>query len=253
MRLPLTIAFVCVATLAACAKGDKDFTPKTDEEKELYTLGVLISRNVESFDFTDKEIEIVKAGVDHGARGRAKLEQDEMEKLVPKLQEMQTKRIEAAGIRAKDEGVAYLAKAEKETGAVKLPSGVIVKVTKEGTGAQPVATDTVKVHYTGKLTSGKDFDSSREKRPDGSGGEPVEFPLAGVIPCWGEGVQQLKVGSQAQLVCPSEQAYGAEGRPPQIPGNSVLVFDVELLEIVKAEPAPAAGGAAPAGAAPKAN
>jgi FKBP-type peptidyl-prolyl cis-trans isomerase FkpA len=247
MRFPLPIAFVCVATLAACTQGSKDFTPKTDEEKELYTLGVLISRNVESFDFTDKEIEIVKAGVDHGARGRAKLEQEEMEKLVPKLQEMQTKRMEAAGTRAKDEGVAYLAKAEKESGAVKLPSGVIVKITKEGTGAQPVATDSVKVHYEGKLTNGKVFDSSIKRN------EPAEFPLAGVIPCWGEGVQQLKVGSKAQLVCPSEQAYGAEGRPPQIPGNSTLVFDVELLEILKADPAPAPGAAAPAGTAPKAN
>ncbi len=73
MRLPLAVAFVTIATLTACAKSDKDFTPKTDEEKELYTLGVLVSRQVETFEFTDKEIAIVKAGVDHGARGRAKL------------------------------------------------------------------------------------------------------------------------------------------------------------------------------------
>jgi FKBP-type peptidyl-prolyl cis-trans isomerase FkpA len=247
MRFSPAIAFICVATLAACTQGAKDFTPKTDEEKELYTLGVLISRNVESFDFTDKEIEIVKAGVDHGARGRAKLEQEEMEKLVPKLQEMQTKRLEAAATRAKDEGVAYLAKAEKEQGAVKLPNGVIVKVTKEGDGAQPVATDSVKVHYEGKLTNGKVFDSSIKRN------EPAEFPLAGVIPCWGEGVQKLKVGSKAQLICPADQAYGAEGRPPQIPGNSTLVFDVELLEILKPEAAPAPDATAPAGTAPKAN
>lgn len=244
MRFPIALAFVTVATLAACAKDTSDFTPKTDEEKEFYTLGVLISRNVESFNFTDEEMAIVKAGVDHGARGKPKLEPEEMEKLIPKLQELQGKRVEAAGEKAKEEGTAYLAKAEKEQGATKLPSGVIVKITTEGAGAQPVAADTVKVHYEGKLTGGKVFDSSIKR------GEPVEFPLAGVIPCWSEGVQQMKVGSKAQLTCPSDLAYGAQGNPPTIPGNSVLVFDVELIEIVKADAA-AEGGAAPAEA-PKA-
>jgi FKBP-type peptidyl-prolyl cis-trans isomerase len=239
MRFPIAVAFVSVAVLAGCAQDAKNFTPKTDEEKELYTLGVLISRNVESFNFTDEEMAIVKAGVDHGARGKAKLEQEEMEKLVPKLQEMQNKRVEAAGVKAKEDGTAFLAKAEKEQGATKLPSGVIVKVTQEGTGAQPAASDTVKVHYEGKLTGGKVFDSSIKR------GEPVEFPLAGVIPCWSEGVQQLKVGSKAQLTCPSDLAYGEQGNPPVIPGNSVLVFDVELLEIMKPDAA-AAGAEAPA-------
>jgi FKBP-type peptidyl-prolyl cis-trans isomerase len=251
MRFPIAVAFVTVATLAACAQDTKNFTPKTDEEKQFYTLGVLISRNVESFNFTDEELKMVKAGVGDGAIGKPKLEPEEMEKLIPQLQELQGKRVEAAGDKAKEEGTAYLAKAEKEQGATKLPSGIIVKITKEGAGAQPVASDTVKVHYTGKLLNGKKFDSSKDKRPDGSGGDPVEFPLAGVIPCWSEGVQQLKVGSQAQLTCPSDLAYGPQGNPPVIPGNSVLVFDVELLEIVKAD-APAAAGAAPAGA-PKAN
>jgi FKBP-type peptidyl-prolyl cis-trans isomerase FkpA len=244
MRFPIAVAFVTVATLAACAQDSKNFTPKTDEEKEFYTLGVLMSRQAESFALTDKEIAIFKAGVDHGVRGQAKLEPEEMEKLIPKLQELQGKRVEAAGEKAKEDGTAYLAKAEKEQGATKLPSGVIVKITKEGTGAQPVAADTVKVHYEGKLTGGKVFDSSIKR------GEPVEFPLAGVIPCWSEGVQQIKVGGKAQLTCPSDLAYGPQGNPPTIPGNSVLVFDVELLEIMKAE-APPAVGAAPAEA-PKA-
>jgi FKBP-type peptidyl-prolyl cis-trans isomerase FkpA len=241
MRFPIAVAFVTVATLAACAQDSKNFTPKTDEEKELYTLGVLISSQVESFDFTDKEIAIVKAGVDQGSRGRSKLEQEEMEKLVPKLQELQGKRIEAAAAKAKEDGTAYLAKAEKEQGAIKLPSGVIVKITTEGTGAQPVASDTVKVNYAGKLITGKEFDSSAKH------GGPAEFPLGGVVPCWGEGFAQVKVGGKATITCPSDLAYGPQGRPQGgIPGNSVLIFDVELLEIVKAEAAPAAGGAMPA-------
>jgi len=93
------------------------------------------------------------------------------------------------------------------------------------------------VNYEGKLINGKVFDSSKKKKPDGSAGEPIVFPLSGVIPCWSEGVQKLKIGAQAQLTCPSDTAYGPQGHPPEIPGNSTLIFDVELLEIVKAEPA----------------
>jgi FKBP-type peptidyl-prolyl cis-trans isomerase len=246
MRFPVTIAFATAAVLAACAPNAKDFTPKTDDEKALYSLGVLLSENVQSFEFTDQEIAVVKAGLDHGARGNAKIEREEIEKLVPKLQELQTKRVEAASAKAKTDGEAHLAKAATEKGVTKLANGVLLKITQEGTGALPVAADTVKVHYEGKLLSGKVFDSSKKR------GEPITFPLAGVVPCWTEGMQQIKVGSKAQLTCPSDQAYGAQGRPPVIPGNSVLVFDVELIEIVKEDPAAAAAAAAagaPAGAA----
>lgn len=242
MRFPVAIVLASAVALAACAPSAKDFTPKTDDEKALYSLGVLLSENIQTFEFTDQEIAVVKAGLDHGSRGNAKIEREEIEKLVPKLQELQQKRVAAAGEKAKTDGVAYLAKAAGEAGAVKLPSGVILKITKEGTGALPAAADTVKVHYEGKLLNGKVFDSSIKR------GEPVTFPLAGVVPCWTEGMQQIKVGAKAQLTCPSDQAYGEQGRPPAIPGNSVLVFDVELIEIVKEDPAAAAAAAA-AGAA----
>ena len=114
-------------------------------------------------------------------------------------------------------------------------SGMLVKQTKEGSGAQPAATDQVKVHYEGRLIDGKVFDSSIAR------GEPATFPLNGVIPCWTEGVQTMKVGGKAQFICPANLAYGAQGSPPTIPPQSTLVFDVELLDIVKpaAPPAPA--------------
>jgi FKBP-type peptidyl-prolyl cis-trans isomerase FkpA len=94
------------------------------------------------------------------------------------------------------------------------------------------------VHYEGKLVDGTVFDSSLRR------GEPATFPLNGVIPCWTEGVQQIKVGGKARLVCPPETAYGERGSPPRIPGGSTLVFEVELLDIAK--PPPAAAPAAPA-------
>ncbi|HEY5995719.1 MAG TPA: FKBP-type peptidyl-prolyl cis-trans isomerase, partial [Candidatus Deferrimicrobiaceae bacterium] len=112
-------------------------------------------------------------------------------------------------------------------GAVKTASGAVVIPVKQGKGKSPTAANTVKVHYTGKLTNGKVFDSSVER------GAPAEFPLGGVIPCWTEGLQKMKVGGKAKLVCPPDTAYGAAGSPPVIPPNSVLTFEVELISIVR--------------------
>ena len=109
----------------------------------------------------------------------------------------------------------------------KTASGALVKEMKAGTGEQPKATDTVKVHYHGTLTDGTVFDSSVQR------GQPATFPLNGVVKCWTEGLQQMKVGGKAKLVCPSDTAYGDQGRPPQIKPGATLVFEVELLEIVK--------------------
>ncbi|CAN5540102.1 hypothetical protein BH09PSE5_BH09PSE5_32000 [soil metagenome] len=108
-----------------------------------------------------------------------------------------------------------------------LPSGVKVEHVKVGTGAQPAASDVVKVHYRGTLADGKEFDSSYKR------GTPAEFPLNRVIPCWTEGMQKLKVGGKAKLVCPGATAYGAGGIPGTIPPNATLTFEVELLDIKK--------------------
>lgn len=106
-----------------------------------------------------------------------------------------------------------------------LSSGVIVSHLKQGSGASPSASSTVKVHYRGTLANGTEFDSSYKRN------EPIAFPLQGVIPCWTQGVQKLKVGGKARLTCPADTAYGARGVPGVIPPNSVLTFEVELLAI----------------------
>ena len=107
---------------------------------------------------------------------------------------------------------------------------MIYKEIKAGSGAQPKPSDIVKVNYVGTLIDGKEFDSSMKH------GQPAEFPLGQVIPCWTEGVAKMKAGGKAKLVCPSDIAYGDQGNPPVIPGGATLVFEVELLE-VKAAPA----------------
>ena len=107
----------------------------------------------------------------------------------------------------------------------KLPSGVLVAHIKQGQGASPSADSTVRVHYRGTLPNGSEFDSSYKRN------EPISFPLQGVIPCWTQGVQKMKVGGKAVLTCPAATGYGARGVPGVIPPNSVLTFEVELLAI----------------------
>jgi FKBP-type peptidyl-prolyl cis-trans isomerase FkpA len=117
------------------------------------------------------------------------------------------------------------AEAAKEAGAVTTPSGLIYRSLGEGAGAAPTSSDVVKVHYKGTLLDGREFDSSYKR------GEPIEFPLNGVIKCWTEGVQKMKVGGKAKLTCPPAIAYGERGAGGVIPPNATLQFEVELLGV----------------------
>ena len=116
-------------------------------------------------------------------------------------------------------------KAAKEKGAVKTASGMVYKSIKEGKGKSPTASSVVEVNYRGTLTNGKEFDSSYKRK------QSIKFPLSGVIPCWTEGVQKMKVGGKAKLVCPPELAYGSRGAGQDVPPNATLIFEVELLDI----------------------
>jgi FKBP-type peptidyl-prolyl cis-trans isomerase FkpA/FKBP-type peptidyl-prolyl cis-trans isomerase FklB len=202
-------------------------TPLTgsEDDKALYALGVAVSQNIASFDFTPAELDKVKQGFTDGALG--KTPQVDVQTYIPRLREMQTTRVATAAKTVLD-------KAAAAPGAKRTESGLIITTVNEGTGPAPKATDTVKVHYHGTLPNGKVFDSSVER------GEPATFPLNGVIPCWTEGVQQMKVGGKSKLVCPASIAYGDRGAPPDIGPGATLIFDVELLAI---EPAAAAAPA----------
>jgi len=116
-------------------------------------------------------------------------------------------------------------KAAREKGAVKTASGMVYKSLREGKGKSPVASSTVEVNYRGTLTNGTEFDSSYKRN------QSISFPLMGVIPCWTEGVQKMKVGGKARLVCPPELAYGSRGAGSAVPPNATLIFEVELLAI----------------------
>ncbi|WP_426757425.1 FKBP-type peptidyl-prolyl cis-trans isomerase [Myxococcus sp. Y35] len=188
-----------------------------EEEQTIYTLGLTIGRDLSLFALSPEEMAVLQRGLTDGLGGKTS-------DLDPKEQ---AQRIQAfAKARQARAGQAVLDRAAKEPGAEVLPSGVVYKQVKAGSGKSPRAIDTVKVHYEGRLVDGTVFDASARR------GIPVEFPLNGVIPCWTQGVSKMKVGGKAKLTCPANTAYGE--RPPtgsRIPPNAVLVFDVELIDI----------------------
>jgi FKBP-type peptidyl-prolyl cis-trans isomerase FkpA len=134
----------------------------------------------------------------------------------------------AAGVPANAAGAAPVASGPGSAGATEtLPGGIVVRHTRVGSGASPLAADSVEVNYRGKLADGTEFDSSYKR------GKPTSFPLAHVIPCWTEGLQKMKVGGAATLTCPPATAYGSRGAGGVVPPNATLTFDVELLAIEK--------------------
>ncbi|QQR91974.1 MAG: FKBP-type peptidyl-prolyl cis-trans isomerase [Myxococcales bacterium] len=220
-------------------KGGASDGLKTEDQKTLYALGQLIGGNVKNFGLSESELGLVFDGIRDAVNGtESKVKMDEFG---PKVQQLAQTRAQKQAEEEKKKGAAFLEKMAKEQGAKKLESGLVYIETKPGSGAQPKATDTVKVHYHGTLADGTVFDSSKER------GQPAEFPLNRVIPCWTEGLQQMKVGGSAKIVCPSEAAYGERGRPPKIPGGAVLVFEVELIEAKEGAAAPAMSMAPPHG------
>jgi FKBP-type peptidyl-prolyl cis-trans isomerase FkpA len=227
------LAFSVIAVLAMAAPlyaGGPEL--KTEDDKTLYALGLAMSRNLATFALTPAELDLVVAGLTDGVLNREK--KADLDTYGPKIQQLAQARTAAAA--EKKAGAAFLEKAAQEKGAKKTDSGLIYIETKAGTGDHPKATDKVKVHYTGTLTDGTVFDSSVQR------GQPATFPLNGVIKCWTEGVQMMKVGGKAKLICPSDIAYGDRGSPPKIKPGATLVFEVELLDIEKpapAQPAPA--------------
>jgi FKBP-type peptidyl-prolyl cis-trans isomerase FkpA len=200
---------------------------ETDQDKTLYALGVAIGTNVQDFDLSAADLAIVSAGIGDAALGN-ELKVD-MQVYGPMIQQLADERVAARAAAEKEAAAALLYDLAQETGAERSASGVVYVPVTVGTGANPTAADTVRVHYHGTLRDGTVFDSSVDR------GEPVTFPLDGVIACWTEGVQKIKVGGKAKLGCPSDTAYGDFGQGP-IPGGAALVFEIELLGIEPAAP-----------------
>ena len=219
------IVFCLAALFGLGLSGARAADLANDEQKALYALGVAISQSLNDFALSEPELEIVKFGLSDGILKRT-LKVD-MQTFKPKIQQLAQSRAAVVAEREKKAGAAFVAKAAAEPGAKKTASGAIVTMLKEGKGPSPKAADTVKVHYQGTLMDGTVFDSSVQR------GQPATFPLGNVIKCWTEGVQEIKVGGKSRLVCPANIAYGDRGSPPTIKPGATLIFEVELIEIVK--------------------
>jgi FKBP-type peptidyl-prolyl cis-trans isomerase len=225
-------------TMSANAAEEAAATPapslESEISKESYAVGANIGRSIAEPGI-ELDMDAFLAGF-KAAYAKQELSMS-MEEIQAAMMSLQTKaqaagqkKMEEAGSTAKAEGEAYLAENAKKEGVKVTESGLQYKVVTEGTGAVPTAADTVKVHYTGTFTNGETFDSSVDR------GEPAMFGVTQVIKGWTEALQMMKVGSKWQLAIPSDLAYGP-GRG-SIPPNAVLLFDVELIEIVAPEAAP---------------
>lgn len=202
--------------------------PKSDLEKLSYSLGVILGERIQN-DFGDLDPDFVLQGLmDSKNADGWKMDRPAINQAVQdaqaRAQAAQQQQIEAMAEANLKTGEEYLVANAKKDGVTVTASGLQYRVLTAGSGDAPQATDTVRVHYEGRLISGDVFDSSYQR------GEPVSFPLNGVIPGWSEGVQLMTPGAKYEFTIPAALAYGPSGTGP-IPPNSVLVFDVELLEI----------------------
>jgi FKBP-type peptidyl-prolyl cis-trans isomerase FkpA len=195
-----------------------------DLDRVLYALGVSLGRTLKPFALSPAELAKVEQGIRDVNSNAVK---GELEDVLPRLRELEVQRRSQSMANEKERGKTYAATAAKAPGAKVFESGLVFIPVSEGVGPSPTPVDTVRVHYRGKLIDGTEFDSSYER------GQPAEFRLSQVVACWTEGVQKLKVGGRAKLICPSSIAYGDRGSLPKIPPGATLVFDVELRDVVQ--------------------
>ena len=219
------LLFAAFASLVASPLS-AEVKVESEDDKAFYLIGLSFGRQLHRLYLSEREAQLVGKAIIDFINDEA-LDVDP-EVYGPKIAVLQDSRAKLGLEIERQKSGEFLAKKTKEGGAQVMPSGLVYKQIEAGSGDQPKKTDTVSVHYTGRLRDGSIFDSSVMR------GEPASFPLSGVIPCWTEGVAMMKVGGKAELVCPSDIAYGdAPPRQSPIPPGSVLAFEVELLGIVE--------------------
>lgn len=227
--LGVSLAVGIVLIAAGCGAGEKKIELKDQKSKVSYGIGMSLGT-----DFKAQGIEVdpevmAQAIRDVTTGGKTLMTEEEVRQVITDFQKELVAKQEAkakeAGVKNLKDGEAFLAQNSKKEGVITLPSGLQYKVEKKGTGKKPGEKDSVTVHYKGTLIDGTEFDSSYKR------GEPVSFPVGGVIPGWTEALQLMEEGSKWQLFIPAKLAYGERGAGAQIGPNSTLVFEVELLKV----------------------
>ncbi len=228
MRLQM-IGLLAIGFLASQAVAQEPGAPKTQKDKISYSIGVQIGKG-----FKEQAIDIdvdtlIKGIKDSSAGGKLLMAEDDMRATMmafeTEMRQKHTQAVRTAGEENKKTGDAFLAENKTKKGVTTTPSGLQYEVITAGTGKKPTDTDTVECNYRGTLINGKEFDSSYKR------GEPAKFPVSRVIPGWTEALKLMPVGSKWKLYVPPNLGYGPAGAGPDIPPNSTLIFEVELLGI----------------------
>lgn len=227
------------ATKPAAASSKDAAGLSTDSQKVGYSIGIDIANNLKKqFDGLDVDLNSLSQGLNDGLKGTKKLSEEEMKKVIEGFRKKMMEKMMADQQKTQDSrrvdgpknleaGKKFLVDNGKKPGVKTTASGLQYTVIKEGDGPMPKASDQVVVHYRGTLVDGKEFDSSYQR------GEPATFGVGQVIKGWTEALQLMKTGAKYKLFIPSELAYGEEGAGGDIPPNSVLIFEVELIKIQK--------------------
>jgi FKBP-type peptidyl-prolyl cis-trans isomerase FkpA len=224
------IAFLTLLALSGCSTPDEGAPSsdrpaakvETEEQRVYYALGVGFGQNLG--ELSAEQVAAIQQGLEDQALGREPVVA--VAEMQPQIATMLQERAAARAAKARADGERFVAQAAQKEGVRQLESGIVIEMLEEGGGPRPKPEDRVRVHYSGAFVDGTQFDSS-------IGDEPASFAVGGVIPCWRDALQELNVGSKVKLTCPANTAYGDNGKPPTIPGGAVLVFDVELLEILE--------------------
>jgi FKBP-type peptidyl-prolyl cis-trans isomerase FklB len=221
-------SLLLVAGLALAAShlpAQNSISLETPRDRASYSIGISIGNNLKA-QGAELNAEAVAAGIKAAVSGeKPLLSEEEMTEALVAFQKQMMAQHEQQGEKNLKEGEAFLEANKKKKDVQTTASGLQYRVITEGKGERPKETDTVTTHYRGKLLDGTEFDSSYERK------EPASFPLQGIIEGWREALQLMPVGSKWELFIPAELAYGEAGRPPVIPPNSTLVFEIELLNI----------------------
>jgi FKBP-type peptidyl-prolyl cis-trans isomerase FkpA/FKBP-type peptidyl-prolyl cis-trans isomerase FklB len=229
-KTALFAAAVAVAAVSVRAADKPKGAAMTDDQKVSYVIAQQVGQNFKTQGIAI-DVPTFAASLQDALDGKpGKFTPEETQEIFQGLQKKAMERMKAMADKNKADGAAFLKANKKKKGVVATKSGLQYLIEKPGQGAHPKAEDRVKVHYKGTLLDGSEFDSSYKR------GQPAEFPLNGVIKGWTEGLQYLSPGAKATLFIPADLAYGEQGRPG-IPPNSTLVFEVELLEILKSDAA----------------
>jgi FKBP-type peptidyl-prolyl cis-trans isomerase FkpA len=213
-RLALTL----IVALVGCTSATK---PESGDEKVLYALGVHVGSGLVPLSLSARELEVVKAGISDGATGRAAhledRDSDEIDKLL-------ARRSKARAADAARKGPAMIEEAARRPGAVTLPSGIVFSELVVGTGAAVLRTGKVKAHLRGTMGDGTLIEDTHGR------GSPVVLPVSEVMACWSEALGRMKVGGKARVVCPPATAFGAFGKPPIVPSDATVIYEIEVVE-----------------------